>query len=260
MIKEQLYEMYLPYPGRGDRLIRVFVPEHGENEKLPVVYMPDGQSIFDDESSAFGSWHTREAVRDERKRSGRAAIIVGIHTLSETRANELTPATIGKIYIPEDMPFKIEPEGEVFCDFVIKTVMPAVEARFPVLKGRENTAFCGSSSGGLICFFIVMSHPELFSAAGVLSPAFLGFAQEDMRLWIERSLREDKPFFYFYSGAEGELEKLICESERWTFEIMRERYPKKLLKELIVPGAIHHESAWEPVFRDFLSVFLGTKE
>ena len=71
MVKEQILELRLPYPGREDRLVRVFVPEHAEDETLPVIYMTDGQNLFDKESSSFGCWHTREAVRDERARSGR---------------------------------------------------------------------------------------------------------------------------------------------------------------------------------------------
>ena len=51
MIDEKIFELNLPYPEKGDRLVRVFVPAHEENEKLPVIYMTDGQKRFDAEHS-----------------------------------------------------------------------------------------------------------------------------------------------------------------------------------------------------------------
>ena len=148
MIDEKIFELRLPYPEKGERLVRVFVPAHGESEKLPVIYMTDGQNLFDEESSGWGCWHTRESVRAERKLSGKAAIIVGIHNDNIWRDNELTPGSIGEVIAADDMDNYTAPEGEIFDRFVTETVMPEVESRFPVKTGRDNTAFCGSSSGG----------------------------------------------------------------------------------------------------------------
>ena len=256
MIDEQLLTLSFPYPEREDRPVRVFVPVHEEGELLPVIYMTDGQNLFDKESSGFGCWFTREAVRDEREKSGRAAIIVGIHNVDPWRANELTPKTIGEIRCPEELIPHLHPGGEVFDSFVVNTVMPFVEERFPVKTGRDNTAFCGSSMGGLMSFFTALSHPELYSAAGVLSPAFMIYSEADMRRWIHSVLREEKPFLYIYTGAGEELERDICQSVEWTNRILDACYPKQLLKQVIMPEKIHHETAWEPVFRDFLHLFL----
>ena len=76
------------------------------------------------------------------------------------------------------------PEGEIFDSFVMDVVKPYIEKNFPVKNGRENTAFCGSSSGGLQSFFTALSHPDAFGAAGVFSPAFLLYSPDDMRRWI----------------------------------------------------------------------------
>ena len=256
MIKEKLTTLFLPYPDRLDRMVRVFVPEHEEGETFPVIYMTDGQNLFDEESSGFGCWHIREALREERKLSGRTAIVVGIHNIDPWRHNELLPAAIGEIQCPEEaLPF-INPQGEIFDAFVLKTVMPAVEERFPVKTGRENTAFCGSSMGGLQTFFTVLSHPEVFGTAGVLSPAFLLYSEEDMRRWILSSLREEKPFLYLYTGAGDELEKQIFQSFSLTRRILDACYPKERMKTVVQPEKIHHEIAWEPIFRDLLHLFV----
>ena len=256
MIAESLTTLSLPYPGRGERPVRVYVPAHEEGETFPVIYMTDGQNLFDKESSSFGCWYTREAVAAEREKTGRAAVIVGIHNDNPLRECELSPGCIGEFQGPEELKLSFHPSGEVFLDFVVRTVMPAVEARFPVRTGRANTAFCGSSCGGMMAFFAVLSHPELFCAGGVLSPAFLIFSRDDMDRWIHSVLGPQRPFLYLYTGAGDELEKHICESEQWTREILADCYPDRLIKEVVQPEQPHHEVAWESIFRDFLHLFL----
>lgn len=257
MIKEKLYELYLPYPGKDDRRVRVFVPAHEEGEVLPVVYMTDGQNLFDEETCSWGCWLTREAVRQERAAGGKAAIIVGIHNDNKWRDNELTPASIGAVIAADKMDNFTAPEGEVFDAFVCNTVMPAVEAQFPVKTGRENTAFCGSSSGGLQAFFTALRHPEVFRMAGVFSPAFLLYDTDDMWRWVGGQLTANMPYLYIYTGAGDELEQQIFESVEAVYDILMELYPPELLNEVVLFENKHHEAAWGAVFPDFLHTFLA---
>ncbi|MBR1483196.1 MAG: alpha/beta hydrolase [Ruminococcus sp.] len=259
MIHEKIYDLYLPYRGAQKR-VRVFVPEHEENETLPVIYMTDGQNLFEDDAVQFGCWYTREAVRAERAATGMAAMIVGIFNDDgeKERTGDLTPKTIGAL-LPREELKGVTPRGEEFDAFVVSTVMPAVEARFPVEKGRNATAFCGSSSGGLQSFFTALSHPDLFCAAGVFSPAFLLYAPEDMRRWIDAAVRDKMPYLFLYTGAGDPLEQDIYESVEWTYDLLLERYPMHLLNEIVLPEERHHEKAWAPMFRDFLHTFLARR-
>ena len=255
MKQEEIVSLRLPYPGREDRLVRVFVPAHEEGERFPVIYMTDGQNLFDEESSGFGCWHTREAVRALREDCGQAAVIVGIHNADPWRTNELMPGSIGEPQVPEEDRAWVRPQGEIFDAFLCGTVMPAVEARFPVRTGRENTAFCGSSMGGLMAFFTALSHPERYCAAGVFSPAFHLYREEDLRRWIYARLGEEMPELLLYSGALDELEQIICRSTEQVYDMLLECYPMEKLYEIILPDQRHHECAWEPRFRDFLRMF-----
>lgn len=266
MISESLTILRLPYPERGERTVRVYVPSHREGETLPVIYMTDGQNLFDEESGSFGCWFTREAVRVEQESSGRAAVIVGIHNDEGPvqRTNELTPKSIGAFVIPKALSAEeiaqFQPQGEVFDRFVTDVVMPAVEERFPVQTGRAATAFCGSSSGGLQAFFTALSHPDLFCAAGVFSPAFPLYAETDLLRWITTKLCAQPPYLYFYTGAGDDLEQTIFESTEAVYDFMTECYPPSLLNEVVLLENRHHESAWESVFRDFLHTFLARRE
>ena len=302
-IPEELVSLNLPFADKGERLVRVFVPEHRKGEKLPVIYMTDGQAVFDRESNPLGCWFTREAVRAENEASGRKAIIVGIHSPFDPmlRTEELTPASIGKVTIPlppmppegmppmppegmppmppEGMPpmppipegmtmesmmkmmeerlKAFKPSGEKYDEFVVKTVIPTVEKQFPVKKGRENTAIVGSSSGGLEVFYIAMSHPEIFRAVGAFSPVFGFYSEEDMKKWLAPRLGKKMPFVYLYCGEGEPHEQEIHDGGKPTFAFIKANAPKDKVKEVVTPEGIHSEKAWEPVFKDFLHIFLG---
>ena len=256
MKQAEIFEMFFPYPGKENRRVRVFVPAHKDGEELPVIYMTDGQNLFDEESSAWGCWHTREAVEAEREASGKAAIIVGIHNDNVWRDNELTPASIGELVTTADMDNYTASEGEIFDSFVMDIVKPYIESHFPVKRGRDNTAFCGSSSGGLQAFFTALSHPEAFSISGVFSPAFLLYSPDDIRCWTCEILTDEPPYLYIYTGAGDELEQRIFAGTEAVCDILTELYPPELFTEIILFENKHNEAAWEPVFRDFLHTFL----
>ena len=256
LLPEKLVTLRLPYPGRERRVVRVYVPARKRGERLPVIYMSDGQNLFDKESSGFGCWYVREAVREERKRSGKAAIIVGIHNGDPERMEDLTPACIGKLF-PKEARKSIHPKGEAFADFLLQTVMPVIAKRFPVKQGRENTAFCGSSAGGMMAFFLALRYPEIFSCAGVLSPAFLLYKHTDLETWIRSVLQEEKPFLYLYSGAGDPLEESICRRFRRVCSFLKKVWPQDQMVQVVLPEKIHHEDAWEAVFQDFLHLYLN---
>lgn len=55
MKNEELVKLSFNYPEGQSRTVRVFVPEHEDGETLPVIYMTDGQNLFDDHpASAAG--------------------------------------------------------------------------------------------------------------------------------------------------------------------------------------------------------------
>ena len=263
MTEGKIVELSLPYDGKlkGNRRVRVYVPAHEEGEKLPVIYMTDGQNLFEEETTRFGSWYTREAVEDERAHSGRAAIIVGIHNDTPRRTPELAPGSIGKIrgFLVRHLILP-DPEGDVFDRFVMQTVKPAVEAQFPVKTGAENTAFCGSSSGGLFAFYMNFAHPDEFGAVGAFSPALLGFYQKDWKHFIEAGMRPVMPLLYVYTGNGNTKEREMFRSVEWVRPMLEAVYPTERLHIVIRPDQLHNESAWATEFRIFLHLFLTEQE
>lgn len=257
MTENKLINLYLPYPECGERRVRVFVPAHEEGERLPVIYMTDGQNLFDEESCIWGCWHTREAVAEAMRNGDGGAVIVGIDHGGKRRDNELTPSSIGEVVHAEDMVNFTRAEGEIFAAFLMNTVKPAIESQFPVLIGRAHTAVCGSSSGGLESLFIALEYPESFSMAGVFSPATLLYSAESVRRWLLSKMTEQPPYLYFYTGCGDDLEQRIFASVEETYDTLVEiGYPGDCLNEIVVLEYAHHEKAWAEIFRDFLHTFL----
>jgi predicted alpha/beta superfamily hydrolase len=258
MINAEIFTIFLPYPDKGDRKVWVYVPSHNEGDRLPVVYMTDGQNLFDEFPSPYGSWGVTQAVENERIQSGKAAVIVGIDNGNLWRDNELTPNTIGEVIKPESMDNFTNAEGEIFDGFLMNTVIPYIEEHFPVEKGREHNAVCGSSSGGLQAFFTALEHSEKFAFAGVFSPAFLLYSEESLRNYIASKMTADSlPYLYIYSGAAGFEEKLFPSVEVVYDLLMELCYPFDKLNEVILFENDHNEKAWKEIFPDFLHTMLN---
>jgi len=149
------------------RALRIYLPpSYGENpaKRYPVLYMHDGQNLFDAKTAAYGAeWRIDETINglvamgkmDE-------VIVVGIDNTPD-RIPEYTPCCDAK-YGGGKL--------DAYERFVIDTVKPWVDANYRTLPGKENTALMGSSLGALASHLIAGRHPEVFSKAGALSGSF----------------------------------------------------------------------------------------
>jgi predicted alpha/beta superfamily hydrolase len=148
--------------GKGikPRDIIVWLPPDYETDstrRYAVLYMHDGQNIIDPRTSGFGvDWQADETA-DSLIRSGKIApfIIVGIYNTAD-RTAEYSPTR----------------KGAAYSDFLIRTLKPMIDKDYRTMPDREHTAVAGSSMGGLISFMLVWEHPEVFSKAICMSPAF----------------------------------------------------------------------------------------
>ena len=180
------------------REITVYLPagyDESGDRRYPVLYMQDGQNLFDPHRAYVpgNHWRLQEAA-DEAigERKARAMIIVGIDHMGPARADEYTPV--------KDSKHKGGHAGD-YARFVIEELKPAIDARFRTLPDAENTAVGGSSLGGLVSLYLALKHPNVFRRAAVMSPsvwwgdrailsdvdAFLG---PPPRMWIDIGGRE----------------------------------------------------------------------
>jgi predicted alpha/beta superfamily hydrolase len=188
------YHRALKGAGIQDRDLVVWLPPGYEAEKTkryPVLYMHDGQNIFDPATSAFGvDWSIDETADDLiKKRSIEPIIVVGIYNTND-RMKEYTPSD----------------KGTAYMDFVVKTVKSFIDSTYRTKPHRKNTIVGGSSAGGLISFMLAWEHPDVFSKAICMSPAFKSLSPIgwDYAKVVSLSNGEKKHvFFYIDNGGVG---------------------------------------------------------
>ena len=133
------------------------------SKKFPVIYMHDGQNLFDDATSYIGEWNIDETLNELFKKNGKGFIIVGIENSGAKRIDEYTP-------------FKNEKygggKGTLYIDFLINEVKPYIDANYRTKTNAKNTSIIGSSLGGLISFYGGLKYPKVFGKIGALSPSF----------------------------------------------------------------------------------------
>jgi predicted alpha/beta superfamily hydrolase len=155
------------HPGQDipdlDRHLTVYLPpSYGRGERhYPVLYMQDGQNLFDPEESFAGSWRVDIAM-DQAATRGFEGIAVGIPHAGQGRLAE---------YSPFDDAEAGPGRGREYVTYLAETIKPLVDARYRTIPERGTTCVAGSSMGGLISLFAFFARPDVFGATAAMSPS-----------------------------------------------------------------------------------------
>ena len=150
------------------RDIHVYLPPsyRSSGRHYPVIYMHDGQNLFDHELSYAGEWGVDETM-ERLAPEGIEAIVVAIPNMGGERTGE---------YSPWRDPRAGGGRGDAYLDFIIDTLKPRIDRRFRTRRERDHTGIAGSSMGGLISLYAFLRHPGIFGFCGAMSPS-LWFAR-----------------------------------------------------------------------------------
>jgi predicted alpha/beta superfamily hydrolase len=237
------------------RNIRIYLPPSYSaqpDKYYPVLYVHDGQNIFDALESYSGqSWnlhHTADSLIKEKMIE--EIIIVAVDNMGEERLSE---------YAHQDGFFQgteIKGRGIKYERFFIKELMPFIEKKYRVKKGSENTALMGSSMGGLVTFNMGLRRPDLFGKLGVVSPS----------LWWGDNDAAAKLKSYDYQGLKSKIWLDTGDAEgrfmSFTEDVIAEIKNIKNNYDLDLvyyqaPDAVHSESAWAKRVHSPLLYFFG---
>ena len=240
---------FIPQLNRTRRVWIYLPPSYSaSNKKYPVLYMHDGQNVFDDATSFSGEWGVDEAI-DTLGLKTRECIVVGIDNGGDKRLNEYCPYDFSLNGIAANNKSNVG-EGGKYVDFLVKTLKPFIDKKYRTLKDSKNTFTAGSSMGGLISMYAVLKYPNVFGGAGVFSPAF----------WVGPKIFDDikakgkkvNAKIYFYAGDE-EGETMVPMTLR-AFNEMH-KVSKSKMCEVIRAGGKHNEPRWRvefPLFYEWL--------
>ncbi|MBI5958142.1 MAG: alpha/beta hydrolase, partial [Chloroflexi bacterium] len=156
--------VYSPQLDNQRRLFVYLPPSYGQTgRRYPVVYMHDGQNLFDAALSFSGEWQVDETL-EALSAEGIEAIVVGIPNLD----GEITGARLDEYGpFPSVLRGGRGGRGAEYVAFIADTVKPLIDADFRTLPDRDHTSTAGSSMGGLISLYAFFARPEVFSRAGV---------------------------------------------------------------------------------------------
>lgn len=212
----------------------------------PVVYMQDGQNLFDPKTSANGDWGMIETLSVTAS-TGAPCIVVGIPNIGSRRPYEYSPfrdATHGG------------GGGDRYLDFLVTTIKPLVDAAFPTLRVPRHTLIAGSSLGGVISLYAPHRYPEVFGGGAGLSPA-LWFAGRALLPYIAERAHLPVGRLYMDAGT-GEGGDVAGDVERLHGLLLEAgRVEGRDLSCVIDEGAGHDETAWGRRFRAALPFLLG---
>lgn len=156
---------------RNRRDILLYLPPSYEmsERRYPVLYMHDGQNLFDASTSFVGEWEVDETMESLSYTEGLEAIVVGIPNMGQDRLAEYGP-------FYDSYHNNRGGRGERYVNFLVDTIKPMIDEDFRTRPERQCTGVMGSSMGGLISLYAFFRCPEVFGFAGVMSPSFW-FAQ-----------------------------------------------------------------------------------
>ena len=166
------------------RRVTVWLPSSykPDGPRHAVLYMHDGQNLFDPETGYGGTEWKIDEVLDRliREKKVRPTIVVGIWNTPK-RLREYVPSKAFAHLPPQYMDrvrglYGGDPLSDGYLKFVVEELRPAIAKRFRVKTDRANTAIMGSSMGGLISLYAIDEYPNVFGGAGMMSthwPLFL---------------------------------------------------------------------------------------
>lgn len=230
------------------RSLRIYLPPGyaSSTKRYPVLYMHDGQNLFDNATAYAGEWGVDETLDELAKQHKLELIVVGIDNGREKRMTELNPW---------DHPRFGNGEGKIYMDFVVNVVKPLIDQRYRTLPDREHTGIMGSSMGGLISHYAVLQYPTVFSKAGIFSPAYWpGPAVFD--LTRTQPPAKDTRIAITMGGREGE--EAIRDYQRMVTELLDMSHPPVHVWTRFTPDAEHNEAAWRADFGAAVLWLFGT--
>jgi predicted alpha/beta superfamily hydrolase len=232
----------------ADRDITVYVPPEYDQQPdrhFPVLYLHDGQNLFDPATSFVPgrTWRVAETA-DETIGAGtvQPLIIVGIANTGEHRIAEYTPVPDWKMG---------GGEADKYGRLITEELMPFIHANYRTLRGREHTGMGGSSLGGLATLYLGLQYSDLFGRLAVLSPSvwwnhksIIGYVNEVRldhrpRIWLDVGKAEGRRTL---DDADLLERRLKANGWRSDVDLHYER----------ISGGTHDEGAWAERFGPLL--------
>ncbi len=219
------------------RKIWIYLPPDYQNshKKYPVIYMQDGQNLFDAFTSFSGEWNVDETLNQIFSETGQSAIIIGIDNGGESRLSEYSPWNNEK--------YQTKGKGDLYLEFLTKTLKPYIDKTYRTQKQASKNLVMGSSMGGLISLYAATKYPTMFGKAGIFSPAFW-FVSKDLKNYLNKNQNNLKNSKFYFVAGKNEDETMAPEIETVNELLLKKLVLNKNIFVKIDEDGTHSEDYW----------------
>ena len=220
------------------RKVWIYLPPDYEttDKKYPILYLQDGQNVFDASTSFSGEWRVDESLNQLFEQGDYGCIVVAIDNGEAHRINEYSP-WVNNQYGGG--------EGDEYLDFIVNELKPVIDANFRTFREREFTGIMGSSLGGLISHFGFVEYQAVFGKAGIFSPSYW-FSNEVYEHTADIEKENDAKIYLL--GGQNESAGLVPDINRMEDLLEAEGFADEEIEKVIHADGAHSEWYWAREF------------
>lgn len=260
----RLERIELPSRHIETRPVDVWLPNDyaervGEGERFQVLYMHDGQMLFDPTATWNKQAWQIDVTLDRLMRNKQVAptIIVAIWNRDKFRASEYFPRKVLERLAPEQRKFMLETfmEGKAKSDdylrFLVHELKPMIDRRYATRRDRDATFVMGSSRGAVLSVYAMSEYPQVFGGAAGLSVHWIGKFERNAAIpmatfaYLSEHLADPAGHRLYLDRGTETLDALYGPSFEFGGEVIRERgFTDANYMHRVFPGTDHSEKAW----------------
>jgi len=223
---------------RHERTLLVYLPpgyKARAARRYPVLYLQDGQNVFDKATSFSEEWHVDETAQSLIQ-SGQIEplIVVGIYNTGEHRVDEYTPTKVAD---------KGGGNADQYGRMLVEEIKPLIDLKYKTLPSAASTGLGGSSLGGLLTLHLALKYPTVFNRLAVLSPSVWW----DNRVLLREveSLSSKLPLKIWLDAGTGEGQAVVSDARALRDALMAKGWVADHdLRYVEAEGAQHNEQSW----------------
>lgn len=228
----------MPQLGRQRRIWLYLPPDYTTSDKrYPVIYMHDGQNLFDKASAFSGEWGVDETLNQLFRQGHPGVIVVGIDNGGAHR-------------IPEYAPWENKEygggEGDAYLRFIVENLKPYIDSHYRTMPGQQQTALAGSSLGALISLYGAMEYPQVFGRIGLFSPALWFNAQ--MYDYVKQKADPAAGQRFYFMASQQESSSMVPDMQRVCNLLEQQGVPGELIYCQFTQDGAHSEWYWQREF------------
>jgi predicted alpha/beta superfamily hydrolase len=251
------------------RDVAVWLPsDYSENKNYAVLYMHDGQMLFDSNMT----WNKQEWMVDEilgellSEKKINDCIVVAISNHSDIRRSDYYPKkpfeklsnTQRESVLSNNAELtKYGIQSDNYLEFIVKEVKPFIDSSFSTYKDYKNTFISGSSMGGLISMYAMCEYPNVFGGAACLSTHWSGVKPvKDNPIpntffeYLEEKLPSPKTHKIYFDYGTETLDKYYLPYQKKIDTLLESKgYDDTNSRNLKFEGHDHSENSWNQRFQ-----------